>query len=278
MSPSTKPRIAIPAPHSSKREYVVRTLPHYEKAVRQAGGEPVVIDLGHTPAEVARLATGCQAVLLPGSAADIDPQKYGAARDPRTHAPDPKRDTVDELLLQDAYNLRKPILGICYGLQMLNVYRTGTLVQHIEAAEDDGEPVKHDAGSGAGAVHRVLVESNSRLGSIVAGVKLPVTGPSIVPGDETSEGHEAVEQPAQMEIATNSSHHQAADVVGDGLRVVARCAEDGTVEALEGTAPGHFVLAVQWHPERMVEEDEISRALFRTFVHAATKSPVARKT
>jgi gamma-glutamyl-gamma-aminobutyrate hydrolase PuuD len=70
-------------------------------------------------------------------------------------------------------------------------------------------------------------------------------------------------------IPVNSSHHQSADVIGDGLRVVARSAEDGIVEALEGTSPDHFVIAVQWHPERSVDDDEPSRAIFRALVEAA---------
>src|SRR5208337_5388355 len=78
---------------------------------------------------------------------------------------------------------------------------------------------------------------------------------------------------AQNTVAVNSSHHQSADAVGHGLRVVARCAEDGIIEALEGTAPGHFVLAVQWHPERSVNDEaelaESARAIFRAFVEAA---------
>jgi len=67
----------------------------------------------------------------------------------------------------------------------------------------------------------------------------------------------------------NSSHHQSADTIGDGLRVVARCPDDGIIEALEGNSPDHFVLAVQWHPERSVDQDEPSRAIFRSFVEAA---------
>jgi putative glutamine amidotransferase len=69
----------------------------------------------------------------------------------------------------------------------------------------------------------------------------------------------------------NSSHHQSADGVGDGLRIVARCPDDSIVEALEGTTPDHFVIAVQWHPERSVEADEASRAIFRALVVAAGK-------
>ncbi len=126
-----------------------------------AGGEPVRIPLDQPPAEVMRLIERCDAVLLPGSKADVDPAKYDAPRDPRTAASDSGRDTVDELLLQDAYNMRKPILGICYGLQVLNVYRTGTLIQHIES------PVKHDAGRKVAVAHTVEVGSGSKLEKIV---------------------------------------------------------------------------------------------------------------
>src|SRR5438105_4692493 len=108
------PRIAIPVPHSFKPEYVQRSLPEYEGAIKQAGGEPVRIPLDYTPDKVARLLRECDAVLLPGSPADVDPQKYEQPRGPHTAPADPKRDMVDELLLQDAYNMRKPILGICY--------------------------------------------------------------------------------------------------------------------------------------------------------------------
>ncbi len=77
----------------------------------------------------------------------------------------------------------------------------------------------------------------------------------------------------QRTLAVNSSHHQSADAAGDGLRVVARCAEDGVIEALEGSVPGHFVLAVQWHPERSVDDEaevaESAKAIFRAFVEAA---------
>src|SRR5205085_9293374 len=70
-------------------------------------------------------------------------------------------------------------------------------------------------------------------------------------------------------LPVNSSHHQSADTVGDGLRVVARCPDDGIIEALEGTSPDHFVLAVQWHPERSFDDDENSKAIFKALVEAA---------
>jgi putative glutamine amidotransferase len=132
-------RIAIPVPHSSDAEYAERAFPQYAEAVEMAGGEPVRIPLDRPPAEVMKLIERCDGVLLPGSKADVDPSKYSANPQPETAPPDPKRDTVDELLLQDAYNMHKPVLGICYGLQILNVYRSGTLLQHIQS------PVNHEA-------------------------------------------------------------------------------------------------------------------------------------
>jgi putative glutamine amidotransferase len=235
-----RPRIAIPLPLSTNPEYVERSLPQYERAIEMAGGQAVRIPLDKSPSEVMKLIERCDGVLLPGSAADVDPAKYGASeRHPKTSPPDPKRDTVDELLLQDAYNMRKPVLGICYGLQMLNVYRTGSLIQHIES------PINHAAGRQVPIAHKVKVDSGSRLATLIhAG-------------------------PAAGLLDVNSSHHQAAEVVGDALRVVARCPEDGIIEALEGTVPDHFVLAVQWHPERSVNDDESSRAIFRALVQAA---------
>jgi putative glutamine amidotransferase len=236
----TAPRIAIPIPHSGNADYAGRALPQYELAVSQAGGEPVRIPLDQNSHEAMKLIESCGAVLLPGSEADVDPAKYKALRHPKTAAADVKRDVVDEWLLEDAFKTRKPIFGICYGLQILNVHCGGSLVQHIESK------INHEAGRKVPIAHEVSVEPASLLGGIVAGAggnlaRLPV----------------------------NSSHHQSADVAGSGLRIVSHSTEDWIVEAIEGTNPDHFVLAVQWHPERSVELDEPSRALFQAFVKAA---------
>lgn len=238
-----KPRIAIPVPHSGKPDYAQRSLPQYVHAVEQAGGEPVIVQLHDPPDVIAKTINDCQAVLLPGSAADVDPQKYGAEKHPKTEPSDAKRDTADELLLQDAYNLRKPVLGICYGLQMLNVYNQGTLVQHLDTQ------INHAAGRSVPQAHKVRIDPFSRLAGL------------LISQEETGIG--------PLELAVNSSHHQSADVVGDGLRVVARCPDDGVVEAVEGVSPDHWVVAVQWHPERSCDEDEHSRAIFRGFIEAA---------
>ncbi|MGB9206275.1 MAG: gamma-glutamyl-gamma-aminobutyrate hydrolase family protein, partial [Terriglobales bacterium] len=142
---TSAPRIAIPVPHSGDREYSERALPQYEEAVRGAGGEPVRIELDWAATEVKKQIGRCDAGLLPGSTADLDPKKYGADRHEKTAPCDAKRDRVDDLLLQDAYATRKPVLGICYGLQSLNVYRSGSLVQHIESANIHSK-INHSAG------------------------------------------------------------------------------------------------------------------------------------
>ncbi|MGA2369892.1 MAG: gamma-glutamyl-gamma-aminobutyrate hydrolase family protein [Candidatus Korobacteraceae bacterium] len=238
-----KPRIAIPVPNSKRPAYVSTSLPEYAEAVRNAGGEPVVIDVNATPAEIAQAVKACDGVLLPGSPADVDPEKYGAERHPDTAPADAFRDSTDELLLQDAYNMRKPVFGICYGLQSLNVWRTGTLDQAVPNG------VNHEAGRNVTQAHRVQIDPQSKLAAILRDA-------GALPDNN-------------LMIPVNSSHHQAADVVGDGLRLVAWSPEDGVKEAVEGTSPDQFVLGVQWHPERTCDGEPASRAMFRAFVKAA---------
>ena len=358
-----RPRIAIPLPHSTDLKYGEQALPQYMQAVEMAGGEPVRIPLDQPPAQVMKLIERCDAVLLPGSNADVDPAKFKASRHSKTESADPRRDAVDELLLRDAYDARKPVLGICYGLQILNVYRSGTLLQHIES------PVNHEAGRKVAVAHMAEIEPQSKLARIVAtgaeapnsaqpdiprlklgastvartappgdgseGVRTALSGDASEPPRHASElpgdgskastaveaagtvvetpgtvveapgtaveavgtavdstrpslqaAGTAVEAPGfsrgissaaspgasapggTLVIPVNSSHHQSAEVIGEGLRIVARCPDDGIIEAVEGTADDHFVLAVQWHPERSTD-DARSRAIFRALIEAA---------
>jgi putative glutamine amidotransferase len=240
------PRIAIPEPTADDLEYNRRAWPQYAHAVEASGGIAVMIPLSATPAEVARLASSCEGVLLPGSGADVDPEKYGHERIPECGKADPAREAVDELLMQDAANLYKPLFGICYGLQSWNVWRGGTLVQDLNTG------VNHDPGREVIQAHAVAVVPDSRL-AVITGVGVPV--------DPLSE---------EDQLLVNSSHHQAVDLPGDGLRVVARSGEDGVIEALEGSGE-QFVLAVQWHPERTFELDPASKLMFSAFVNAAAK-------
>lgn len=247
------PRIAIPMPHSSEREYAERAIPQYEKAIALAGGEPVRISLQESGAEILRATERCDALLLPGSKADVDPAKFNRERSLQTAAADEGREEADELLLDEFYRLGKPILGICYGLQSLNVYRGGSLIQHIPdfLPPETRSKVNHEAGKNVEVAHTVKIESESRLAQIVADSTKLNGGVACIP--------------------VNSSHHQSAELIGNGLRIVARCAEDDIIEGLEGTSPDHFVLAVQWHPERSLDQDEPSRAIFRALVRACAR-------
>jgi putative glutamine amidotransferase len=256
----TRPKIAIPVPHSYRPEYAQRSLPQYVHAVEAAGGEAVVIQLGQPSEAIAKQATACQGVLLPGSSADVDPQKYGAERNPLTNPCDKLRDAVDELLLQDAHNMHKPILAICYGMQSLNVWRTGSLVQDIPSQVKT--TVNHSAGREVAQAHTVAVDPVSNLASILAksSCEQIAVAPELKP----------------ISVAVNSSHHQAIERAGDGLRVVARCPDDNVIEAVEGTQPGHFLIGVQWHPERGIDDDAPSQALLNSFVEAAAKYRVPK--
>src|SRR5206468_3762348 len=183
-----RPRIAIPLPHSTDREYAERAIPQYEHAVRLAGGEPVRVPLEINSAGLRSLIESCAAVVLPGSKADVDPARFSQPKSPRTAASDPRRDEVDCLLLEDAYATRKPVLGICYGLQSINVFRNGSLVQHIPDFLPEGKRarVNHEAGKTVAIAHDVEIDRESKLGQIVR------SGESLI-------------------LPVNSSHHQSAD-------------------------------------------------------------------
>lgn len=232
-------RIAIPIPTSLDEEYNGRSLSPYLEALKASGAEPVIIRLNDSPADVARTLAGTQGVLLPGSKFDIDPERYGAARIPECNAADPARAAADELLLQDAFNLRKPVLAICYGVQSLNVWCNGTLVQDIRA--DGLLAVNHAPGREVVEAHPVDIMPQTRLAAL------------------------AQDEPQKV----NSSHHQALKMPGGNLSVTAVSPVDGVIEAVELGSDTHFVVGVQWHPERTFAQRPLSQALFAELVREA---------
>jgi putative glutamine amidotransferase len=231
--------IAIPEPTSSDPGYNARSLPPYLAALHSCGVTPVLIPLHERQDRVARLLQGVQGILLPGSGYDVDPQRYGEDRIPECGEADPGRTAVDELLLQDAFNLNKPILAICHGAQTLNVWRNGSLVQDLQT------PVNHSPGRTVLDAHPVHIAAGSRLASFL-------------PHGE------------RFESSVNSSHHQAVKVPGDNLLASAFSPGDGVIEAVELDSPIHFVVGVQWHPERTYTHSAFSRAIFSAFTQAAT--------
>jgi putative glutamine amidotransferase len=230
--------IAIPEPTSSDPAYNQRSLSLYLTALRAAGATPVVVPLHERQDRVARLLTGVQGILLPGGRFDVDPQRYGEDPIPECTEPDSIRAAVDELLLQDAFSLYKPILAICYGTQTLNVWRNGSLVQHLETQID------HRVGREVTDAHTVHLTPGSRLSRMMP--------------QETRDPF------------VNSSHHQAIRLPGDNLLISAISPGDGVIEAVELDSNEHFVVAVQWHPERDYTVSSLSRGIFSAFVQAAS--------
>lgn len=229
-----KPLIGISCrKHETERGDVWHFLQReYSEAVLKAGGIPVLLPLVADPEYARAVAERLDGIVLSGSVGDVDPARYGAAPHPELNPVHPERDALDAALIRLALDTRKPLLGICYGTQMLNVALGGSLIQHLETE------IPH---SDRKARHAVHVEPNSVL------ARLGGAGEHLV----------------------NTSHHQALERVPATLRITAR-APDGTIEAVETTGAGRFLVGVQWHPERIWSESPISRALFEELVRQAT--------
>lgn len=247
------PRIAIPVPTSGDLAYNQRSWKQYAQAVLDGGGEPVQVGLDLDPRSLRTLFAACDGVCLPGSPADVDPVRYGAERDPATAPADPARENVDFLLLDRAAAEAKPVLGICFGLQSLNVWSGGSLVQDLHVL-----PVNHAAGARVAIAHSVLVPRDSHFAALLNEEEAPL-------------------RDGFLRLPVNTSHHQAVASPGDGLRIVARCPDDGVIEAVEQEEGGpgprpSWMLGVQWHPERSTALSAASRAVFRRLVAEAAKA------
>ncbi|WP_405579151.1 gamma-glutamyl-gamma-aminobutyrate hydrolase family protein [Streptomyces sp. NBC_01190] len=179
----------------------------YVRSVRAAGAIAVLLPPDR-PAAAAEVVARMDAVIVSGGP-DVDPGRYGQVPHPRTVPALPERDAWEAAVLQAALERGRPLLGVCRGMQLLNVVLGGTLVQHLDGHV--GEPGRFGS-------HRVTPVS----GTLLAGL-----------------------MPEAADVPTY--HHQAVDRLGSGLTAAAH-ADDGTVEAVEA-AGGGFALGVQWHPE-----------------------------
>jgi gamma-glutamyl-gamma-aminobutyrate hydrolase PuuD len=188
---------------------------------------------------------GAVGLLLPGGG-DIDPEWYGKQRHPRTHHVNHRRDRFEMTLLSEALERDLPVLAICHGMQLLNVFLGGTLIQHLS---DDPRMLQHDRDRPrAEPAHELRVKVGSRFAEI--------TGL----GNRT---------------AVNSHHHQGLGAVPHVLEQVA-WAEDGCLEAVVSREHS-WVVGVQWHPEAMVDTDAHQRNLFEAFVSATREGAGAEQ-
>lgn len=230
-----RPRIGIPMriDHPTERFYLSR---HYSEAVEAAGGAPVHISLIPHAEYIDTVVDGLEGVLLPGSDSDIDPLRYGQQPHPALGSVHKIKDETDLLIIDAAERKQLPLLAICYGMQVLNVSRGGTLIQDIRSQLP--EAIKHEQGAPRDrASHSVKVALGSKLSGILYAA----------------------------DLAVNSHHHQAIEKLGKDL-VPTAWSSDGVIEALEDPRPDRFVIAVQWHPELGWENDKFSQRLFDSFV------------
>jgi putative glutamine amidotransferase len=234
----TRPFIGITLDHhpgggySNYPWYALRQ--NYCDAVSDAGGIPVLIP--YYDQHRAPYLDHIQGLLVPGGAFDIDPLKYGQRKRHKQVTVNRQRCDFDLLIIQEALKRRLPFLGICAGMQALNVALGGTLHQHIlqdiPGSLDHEQPPPHHLPS-----HAITIKENTRLFHMA--------------------------QSASVQV--NSTHHQGVDCLGHGLRVSAQ-APDGVIEAIE-LEDHPFFLGVEWHPE--YQYTELDRSLFHHFIKEA---------
>lgn len=237
----SKPVVGVPIPRDYfQREPLwgnaggYRAVNEIIEAVTAAGGVARLLFPGDSDRNI-------DALLLPGGG-DVDPSFYGQAAQSEVTDTDPELDAYQLDLAQAALRRGTPVLGICRGMQVLNVAAGGSLVQHLEASDRHfPEGARRNPDLRSQPVHPISIESDSHLAELLGETLLDV----------------------------NSLHHQAVDVLGPGLRAVAH-SSDGIVEALEGNSG--FQMGVQFHPEDLRHGDERFQSLFTRLVEAARTS------
>jgi putative glutamine amidotransferase len=211
----------------------------YSEALEALGAIPYHISLIPNESYISEIVSNVDGILLPGSDTDVDPLIFGEEPRPNLKKIIPEKENTDLMILAEAEKLNKSVLGICFGMQVLNVSRGGTLFQDIET--DFENPVKHEQGKPlARNSHRIEFADESLISRLI-----------------TNRG----------DVRVNSHHHQAIGRVGRNLKSTA-WAKDGVVECIEDTRADRFVLGVQWHPELSWKTDALSRNIFESFITA----------
>jgi putative glutamine amidotransferase len=246
-----RPVIGIPTQTLQAIDRIPEDLPEswvmnqrYFLACTSVGAIPWMVPLLDDDRETLRaIYERLDGIFLAGGV-DVDPVSYGDDRHQLCGRTDLARDAVELRMTRWALEDGKPVLGVCRGMQVINVAAGGTLVQDCTL---HAGAIKHDYFPGAGwardyLAHPVRVAEGSRLHAAFGTREAPV----------------------------NSMHHQAVHRIGQGL-VPTAWAEDGLVEALEGTDPDRFLVGVQWHPEMLIDTHPGTKRLFDDFIEAANQ-------
>jgi gamma-glutamyl-gamma-aminobutyrate hydrolase PuuD len=182
----------------------------FGELIVEAGGVPVATDAWADPEQLLERVDG---VVINGGG-DVDAARYGAERHPAADRPDPRRDEFEFALVQGAIERGLPLLGVCRGIQLINVALGGDLIQHLPDVTD----MNHRVVEWDRPAHEIEIEPGSAIAAALGATR----------------------------VSVNSVHHQAVGRLGDGLRASAR-ARDGTIEAIEDSTG--LVVGIQWHPE-----------------------------
>jgi putative glutamine amidotransferase len=213
----------------------------YCEALEHFGALPVLVPLVPNREYISEMVKNLDGILLPGSDTDVDPNRFGEDPHPRLKKVIPEKDETDLLLLEEAEKLNLPVLAICYGMQILNVFRGGSLFQDIESQIPNC--IKHEQG--------IPLDRNSHQITFV---------------DEDDLISKLASNAAQKNVYVNSHHHQAIKIVGKDLKATA-FTKDGVIECLEDNRKDRFVLGVEWHPELSYKKDVLSKRIFESFIN-----------
>jgi len=214
----------------------------YSEALEALGAIPYHISLIPNKDYLSAIIKNVDGILLPGSDTDVDPLIFGEEPRPALKRIIPEKENTDLMLLAEAEKLKKSVLGICFGMQVLNVARGGTLVQDIETEIENC--VKHEQGKPlARNSHTIDFEKESLISRLIT---------------------------TKDDVRVNSHHHQAIGKVGKNLKSTA-WAKDGVIECIEDTRSDRFVIGVQWHPELSWRTDSLSKNIFESFISACKK-------
>ena len=220
--------------HSQQYFYLYRP---YVSAIHDSGGVPIIIPVGLEGRYPKRVFDLIDGLLLPGCEADVDPNSYGDVPHEKLSRVDPRKDRAEIELFNLAFNKNMPVLGLCRGIQLMNVALDGTLYQDLSSQvrmamnHNPKFPPTEEC-------HKIFVERGTKLQQVLG----------------------------ETELMVNSTHHQAVKLHGKGLIVTAK-APDGVTEGIEHPSK-RWIIGVQWHPELLYRKSKIQENLFKSFIEA----------